>query len=435
LIKFVHIVYDIIEVMNPISNPDMNPMGVKTLHGKTFPEYVNPSNIPLTYVSLDNPHMRQAYANAKKLHAIEGLTDKVRRMTITSSVIVKDEKILGQGANGNGWHQENNTCVRIEKNLPTGVGYDQCPGCHSDNHAERVAIREAGEKAHGADLYLYGHWWVCAPCWNAITEAGIAHIYLLEDADMLFDRNESTTVIGTPKQYAGKIIVIEGSDGTGKETQAKLLTENLEKFGYTVGHISYPQYDSEQSVGGRLLKYVLKSADSDKFMYSKLDPYAASMLYAMDRRESKPLIETYLQKYDFVIMDRYYTANLLHQGAKLNEEESRNKYLKTMHTIEVTHLEIPESDIVIYLTLPPEVAIKRVEKRKEETGEGINQTERDHEYIQRSIERGLSIAQYLGWNVIEGVEFASDGKTVTKEYSKEERQEQVLKVLKDKNII
>jgi dTMP kinase len=420
--------------MNPISNPDMNPMGVKTLHGKTFPEYVNPSNIPLTYVSLDNPHMRQAYANAKKLHAIDGLTDKVRRMTITSSVIVKDEKILGQGANGNGWHQENNTCVRIEKNLPTGVGYDQCPGCHSDNHAERVAIREAGEKAHGADLYLYGHWWVCAPCWNAITEAGIAHIYLLEDADMLFDRNESTTVIGTPKQYAGKIIVIEGSDGTGKETQAKLLTENLERFGYTVTTLPFPRYRSS-TVGGRLLYHTIKSEHADEYMLSQVDPYAASLLYVMDRVESIPYIKKLIQEFDYVIMDRYYTANLLHQGAKFADLTERNRFLDSIHNIEVSQLGIPEADIIIYLTLPFEVSLSRMEKRLQETGEAINQTERDHEYIKRSIEKGLDIAQYLGWNVIEGVEFASDGKTVTKEYSKEERQEQVLAILKGKKII
>lgn len=416
-------------------NLELNLNGITTPNGKTFPEYVNPSNIPITYVSLDNPYMRKAYTYAKAKHTTEGLSDKVRKMTITSATIVKDNTIIGQGCNGNGWHQEHNTCVRMEKNLPTGVGYNECPGCHSDNHAERVALQQAGEQARGGELYLYGHWWLCASCWNAITEAGITHIYLLEQAEYLFDRNEPTSVIGTPKQYAGKIIVIEGSDGTGKETQTKLLTENLEKMGYTVGHISYPQYDSEQSVGGRLLKYVLKSVDSDKFMYSKLDPYAASMLYAMDRRESKPLIDSYLQTYDFVIMDRYYTANLLHQGAKLNDIESRNKYLDTMHTIEVKHLEIPEADIVIYLTLPSEVAIKRVEKRKEETGEGINQTERDHEYIQRSIERGLDIAEHLGWSIIQGVEFASDGKTITKEYSKEERQEQLLKILRDKSFI
>jgi dTMP kinase len=351
--------------MNPISNPDMNPMGVKTLHGKTFPEYVNPSNIPLTYVSLDNPHMRQAYANAKKLHAIDGLTDKVRRMTITSSVIVKDEKILGQGANGNGWHQENNTCVRIEKNLPTGVGYDQCPGCHSDNHAERVAIREAGEKAHGADLYLYGHWWVCAPCWNAITEAGIAHIYLLEDADMLFDRNESTTVIGTPKQYAGKIIVIEGSDGTGKETQAKLLTENLERFGYTVTTLPFPRYRSS-TVGGRLLYHTIKSEHADEYMLSQVDPYAASLLYVMDRVESIPYIKKLIQEFDYVIMDRYYTANLLHQGAKFADLTERNRFLDSIHNIEVSQLGIPEADIIIYLTLPFEVSLSRMEKRLQE---------------------------------------------------------------------
>ncbi|MES2986230.1 MAG: hypothetical protein V4686_03870 [Patescibacteria group bacterium] len=409
----------------------MNP--AKTPSGKDFPEYNNPLNIPISYVPLSNPFMQAAYQYAKKKHATKGLTPAVKKMTITSATIVKDGKIIGQGCNGNGWHQDNNTCVRVEKNMPTGVGYDECQGCHSDHHAERSAFLNTTEDATGADLYLYGHWWICTPCWNAITEKKINHIYLLENAENLFDRNSSESIIGTSKQYAGKIIVIEGSDGTGKETQANLLKENLNTLGFTVDHISFPQYDS-QNVGGRLLKYVLKSEASDSFMFSKLDPYAASMLYAMDRRECKTLIDEALQEYDFIIMDRYYTANLLHQGAKFPDLVDRNRFLDTIHNIEVNELGLAEADTVIYLTLPAAVAIKRVEKRMQETGEGINQTERDHDYINRSIEKGLSIAEYLGWNIIQGVEFAADG-SVAKEYSKEERQEMLLTILRSKSFI
>lgn len=415
-------------------NLELNPNGIKSPNGKTFPEYVNPSNIPITYVSLSNVYMKEAYRYAKKLHATKDLNNKVKKMTITSSVIVKDGVIVGKGSNGNGWHQSNNTCVRIEKNLPTGVGYDECPGCHGDNHSERVAINEAGMLAKGGEIYLYGHWWICATCWKAINEAGINHIYLLENADILFDRNESTTVIGTTKQYGGKIIAIEGSDGTGKETQTKLLTENLEKLGYTVTTMSFPRYTSH-TVGGRLLYHTIKSDKADEYMLSKINPYPASLLYVMDRVESISEIQQLIQEYDYVIMDRYYTANLLHQGAKFTDTLERNTFLDKMYNIEVNELGVPEADIIFYLTLPFEVSLTRMEKRRAETGEGINQTERDHEYIQRSIERGLSIAEYLRWNVIEGVEFASDGKTVTKEYSKEERQEQLIKILKDKKFI
>lgn len=415
-------------------NLELNPSGIKTPYGKTFPEYVNPSNIPITYVSLDNPYMKKAYTYAKAKHATEGLSYKVRKMTITSATIVKDNTIIGQGCNGNGWHQEHNSCVRMEKNLPTGVGYNQCPGCHSDNHAERVALREAGEKARGGELYLYGHWWLCAPCWNAITEAGITHIYLLENADALFDRNEPTSVIGTPKQYAGKIIVIEGSDGTGKETQTNLLTENLTSRGYTITSLSFPRYTSE-TLGGRLLYHTIKSDRADEYMLSTINPYSASLLYVMDRVESISLIQDLLQKFDFVIMDRYYTANLLHQGAKFENIDDRNRFLDTMYSIEVEKLSIPKADCIIYLTLPFEVSVARMEKRRAETGEAINQTERDLSYIKNSTERGLSIAQHLGWNIIQGVEFASDGKTITKEYSKQERQEQLLLILRDKSFI
>lgn len=116
----------------------MNP--AKTPSGKSFPEYNNPLNIPVSYVPLSNPFMQAAFQYAKKKHATKGLSSAVKKMTITSATLVKDGKIIGQGANGNGWHQDNNRCVRIEKNMPTGVGYDECPGCHSNHHAERSAF-------------------------------------------------------------------------------------------------------------------------------------------------------------------------------------------------------------------------------------------------------------------------------------------------------
>lgn len=232
----------------------------------------------------------------------------------------------------------------------------------------------------------------------------------------------------------GKIIVIEGSDGTGKETQAKMLKENLEKLGHTVGTLSFPRYTSE-TVGGRLLYHTIKSEHADKYMLSTVTPYSASLLYVMDRVESKPLIQELLEKYEYVIMDRYYTANLLHQGAKFEDTLERNKFLDTMYNIETIQLEIPKADIVFYLTLPLQVTLSRMEKRRIETGEAINQTERDHDYLTNSIERGLDIAKHLGWNIIQGVEFASNGTTVTKEYSKEERQEQILTILKSKSFI
>ncbi len=232
----------------------------------------------------------------------------------------------------------------------------------------------------------------------------------------------------------GKIIVIEGSDGTGKETQAKLLTKNLENMGYTVGGLSFPRYTSD-TVGGRLLHHVIKSDRADAYNFSKINPYSASLLYVMDRIESTPLTLEQLETYDFLVMDRYYTANLLHQGAKFIDETERNTFLDNIYSVEVEQLGVPKADLVFYLTLPFEVTLARMEKRRTETGEAINQTERDHDYLTNSIERGLSIAKHLGWNVIQGVEYASDGKTVTKEYSKEERQEQLLTVLKSNSFI
>lgn len=410
-----------------------NPTGAKTPNGKLLPEYNNSLEIPISYVPLSNEFMQVAYQYAKKKHATKGLTDGVKKMTITSATLVKDGKIIGQGCNGDGWHQDNNRCVRIEKNMQTGVGYEECPGCESNHHAERSAFLHATEDAVGAELYLYGHWWICISCWNAITEKKIKHIYLLENAENLFDRNSVESVIGTLKQYAGKIIVIEGSDGTGKGTQTALLKENLAKFGYSVADLGFPRYKSE-NVGGRLLYHVLKSDESSTFSFSKLDPYVASLLYVMDRAESKEYINELLQAVDFVIMDRYYTANLLHQGAKFTDSTLRNTFLDTMYNIEINEMGILPADIIIYLTLPFEVSLKRIAERNAETGIGIDTVEADRNYIQQSIERGLEIATHLGWNIIQGVKHDEQG-NVTEEFTKEERQDTLLQILRDKKFI
>ncbi len=231
----------------------------------------------------------------------------------------------------------------------------------------------------------------------------------------------------------GKIIVIEGSDGTGKETQTHLLIENIQKLGHSVTSIAFPRYSSG-TLGGKLLHLTIKSEHASEYKLSTINPYSASLLYVMDRVESTSYIKELLDTYDFVIMDRYYTANLLHQGAKFDNEIERNRFLDTMYTIEVEQLHIPKADIVIYLTLPFAVSLARMERRHKELGIAIDQTEKDHEYIKNSTERGLDIAKHLGWSVIEGVELDASG-NIIKEYSKEERQEHVLQTLKDSHII
>ena len=108
----------------------------------------------------------------------------------TGSAIVKSGKVVAVGANGSNYHQTH-TCRRVELGIPTGQGYELCEGCHPKNHSEAKAIaaaNAAGIATTGADLYLWGHWWCCQPCWDKMIAAGIQHVYLLENSETIFNK-------------------------------------------------------------------------------------------------------------------------------------------------------------------------------------------------------------------------------------------------------
>ncbi len=146
------------------------------------------------YVGADNEYMQIAKAYAKA-HSL----DKVMP---TASVIVKDGKVLATGANGSDYHTTHE-CERVKRGIPTGQDYELCEGCHPKNHSEPRAIADARYKLHDtrdADLYLWGHWWCCEPCWNAMIAAGINKVYLLENSEVLFNKNHPDNVVG--RQFA-----------------------------------------------------------------------------------------------------------------------------------------------------------------------------------------------------------------------------------------
>lgn len=221
----------------------------------------------------------------------------------------------------------------------------------------------------------------------------------------------------------GKLIVIEGCDGAGKETQTKMLKEALLAKGLKVVTLAFPRYT--ETVGGKLLALALGKNPNytPDFKYSQLAPEVASLLYAMDRKESSEHIAELLSQNDVVLLDRYYTANLLHQGAKFGSDlQARNKFIDLISKIELEELRIPKPDTVLYLTIPFEIFLKRMESRKQDQKLIIDTLESDEEYIRAAIDRGESIAKHCAWQVVDGVEGG-------RELSREEVHQKVLTAL------
>lgn len=152
-----------------------------------------PNGRKFFYSPSDNPFMKEA----KEYARVHSLDDTVK----TASLVVKDNVVIGRGANGSDYHRLHG-CERVRQHIPTGQGYELCEGCHPKNHSEPRALIDATTNGHnprGADLYLWGHWWACESCWNAIIAAGIKNVFLLEGSARFFNKENPHNIIG--KQF------------------------------------------------------------------------------------------------------------------------------------------------------------------------------------------------------------------------------------------
>ena len=207
----------------------------------------------------------------------------------------------------------------------------------------------------------------------------------------------------------GKIIVIEGTDCSGKETQSKLLEERLEKEGVKVARISFPMYDtpSGKIVGACLLgkphmcEEVLK--ENHGFFPEgggEVDSLAALCYYAADRRYNLKVIEKYLNDGYTLIIDRYVTSNMAHRGGMLETKEERLKMYQKIDTLEYVLMELPRPDQVILLYMPYEYACVLKKKRKEAPDE----VELDENYLKRGERSYLELANIYNYNVVNCIE-------------------------------
>lgn len=201
-------------------------------------------------------------------------------------------------------------------------------------------------------------------------------------------KKKTSKVSKAKKGKRGKLIVIDGTDGSGKATQVKILYDRLKRDGVKVKTIDFPRY--KDNVLGSLIRECLDGKHGD---FVSLSPRVASVLYAVDRFESAPEIDTWLASGYHVIANRYTTANQMHQGGKIAEKKKRREFLEWLDHLEHSLLGIPRPDLVLYLHLPLEVSLALIAKRAEETGTFPDSAERNTRYLFQAQQGALAIVK------------------------------------------
>ena len=193
----------------------------------------------------------------------------------------------------------------------------------------------------------------------------------------------------------GKLIVLEGTDGSGKSTQFGRLTEHLEQDGTAFHRLRFPRYENESSALIRM--YLGGAFGSDP---EAVNAYAASMFYAVDRCAS------YLQdwKADYeegalFLADRYTTSNAVHQGSKL-EPTQREEYFRWLGEIEYEKMGLPAPDLVILLDMPVELTQQLMRKREADTDTHADIHEQNLSYLEQCRHCAKAAAAYYGWQVV-----------------------------------
>ena len=193
----------------------------------------------------------------------------------------------------------------------------------------------------------------------------------------------------------GKLIVIEGLDGSGKSTQLDLLFYNLKKSGIDCQTVSFPDYDNPSST---LVKMYLKGDFGNK--PDDVNAYAASVFYTVDRYASyKAKWGEYYNNDGTVVSGRYTTSNAVHQASKL-PEECWEDFLSWLYDFEYNKIGIPKPDKVIFLDMPIEVSQKLLTKRYEGDNSKKDIHECDTEYLAKCRKSALFTAEYSGWEII-----------------------------------
>lgn len=210
----------------------------------------------------------------------------------------------------------------------------------------------------------------------------------------------------------GKLIVIEGTDGSGKSTQFELLAARLEREGRTFHRLRFPRYDQPSSALIRM--YLGGDFGTDP---EAVNAYAASTFYAVDRYAS--YVQDWRQAYeagDLFLSDRYTTSNAVHQGGKVAAGE-RTAFFRWLYDLEYNRMELPRPDLVVLLDMPTELSEQLLRRREADTHTQADIHEQDRAYLNRCRETAREAAAHYGWSL---VSCARDGRLRTVEDIHEE---------------
>ncbi len=194
----------------------------------------------------------------------------------------------------------------------------------------------------------------------------------------------------------GKLIVFEGTDGSGKSTQFARLCQRVSQMGRPFEKLTFPQYAEPSSA---LIRMYLGGEFGSR--PGDVNPYAASAFYAVDRYASlKKVWGEYYEQGGLILTDRYTTSNAVHQGAKCAPEE-REDFLRLLDDFEHEKLGLPRPDLVLYLDVPTQATVQLLRARESQTNTAADIHEQDSAYLATCRACAAQAAEVLGWQRIQ----------------------------------
>ena len=197
----------------------------------------------------------------------------------------------------------------------------------------------------------------------------------------------------------GKLIVFEGTDGSGKATQSRLLCQHLTREGIPFKNIDFPRYGQPSAV--MVQEYLNGNLGKNP---GDVNAYAASLFFSMDRYASyKQDWGDFYEAGGLIVADRYTTSNAVHQASKLPESE-RKAYLDWLFDLEYRLLGLPKPNLVIYLDMPTEITELMMRRREQTTGTHADIHEQDEAYLKNCRANAKEIVKACGWSVVDCAE-------------------------------